>query len=308
MGLVKNIEFRVVKSIFYILSRFNILLKSCFINVKKNPILILTKPHTIYVAKMLEEGLKARNINVQVEVDQKRKVFSNSYYIVICPQVFKYLPPKHRLISFQLEQRVSEWFDEEYLNILNNSLFVWDYSLSNKKFLEEKNLSPEIYHIPLSINSNYYSEPMLKEIDILFYGNPNSERRIFLLNEAKKYFNVDVVSNLYGKEMLNKIKKARIVLNLHYYENALLETTRIYECLSLGAHVVSESSDDINEYPELVESTQISFFEVGNSKEMINLLKNKLEAGIISVDSQLTLKSKNRMSSALGVAVSKLYN
>ncbi|QIC76832.1 hypothetical protein FSC17_10600 [Acinetobacter indicus] len=98
------------------------------------------------------------------------------------------MPPKHRLISFQLEQRVSEWFDEEYLNILNNSLFVWDYSLSNKKFLEEKNLSPEIYHIPLSINSNYYSEPMLKEIDILFYGNPNSERRIFLLNEAKKIF------------------------------------------------------------------------------------------------------------------------
>ena len=140
MGLVKNIEFRVVKSIFYILSRFNILLKSCFINVKKNPILILTKPHTIYVAKMLEEGLKARNINVQVEVDQKRKVFSNSYYIVICPQVFKYLPPKHRLISFQLEQRVSEWFDEEYLNnvrdyfINRNTWNTTNSQIDNRKY------------------------------------------------------------------------------------------------------------------------------------------------------------------------------
>lgn len=50
---------------------------------------------------------------------------------------------------------------------------------------------------------------------------------------------------LYWKKQKNR------VLNIHYYENALLQTTRIYECLSLNKLVVSEQGSDQDEHTEL---------------------------------------------------------
>ncbi len=40
--------------------------------------------------------------------------------------------------------------------------------------------------------------------------------------------------------MYNIICQARVVVNIHYYDGALLETPRICECISLGVPVLSE--------------------------------------------------------------------
>ncbi len=78
---------------------------------------------------------------------------------------------------------------------------------------------------------------------MLFYGAYN-ERRNKILERLGKEFRVKSVCDVYGDEMHDIIRSAPVVVNIHFYENALLETTRISEVLSLGARVVSERGID----------------------------------------------------------------
>jgi len=47
------------------------------------------------------------------------------------------------------------------------------------------------------------------------------------------------------------LKRSKVVINIHYYEDALLETTRISEALSYGARVVSETARDQDNHSAL---------------------------------------------------------
>ena len=63
------------------------------------------------------------------------------------------------------------------------------------------------------------------------------------------------------------MKKAKVIVNVHYYENALLETTRIYECLSLNKVVVSEVGSDQSEHESL--QSVVDFVEIGDVDAMV---------------------------------------
>jgi hypothetical protein len=74
--------------------------------------------------------------------------------------------------------------------------------------------------------------------------------------------------------MTATIRAARLVVNLHYYENALLEMPRIAECLSLGVPVISESSIDQGDYSEI--GTAVTFFAQGDETAMIQAVEAAL--------------------------------
>jgi hypothetical protein len=95
-----------------------------------------------------------------------------------------------------------------------------------------------------------------------------------MLEEAKKYFKVLVVNEIFGDDLIQILKQARVILNIHYYDDALLEMPRIQECLSLGLNVVSESSQDQDEYPELRDS--VTFFEKNCIEGMIKAIQKAL--------------------------------
>jgi len=61
------------------------------------------------------------------------------------------------------------------------------------------------------------------------------------------------VNNLFGSEIRDILRRSKIVVNIHFYANALLETTRLYECLSLGCVVVSEKSSDMHRHEDLIQ-------------------------------------------------------
>ncbi len=206
--------------------------------------------------------------------------FHHDWYVMICPQMFKKLPPGDKRIVFQMEQSVSSrWFTDAYLEMLENSLAVLEYALVNIDFMAGKGVAyPHVHYLPVGASSNY-GDPIhrpAKTCDILFYGDSNSSpRRREMLNVLKQHFDVRVVNEVFGCDMLELIKQARLVINLHYYENALLEMPRIQECLSLGVPVVSESAQDQEDYPELVGAVQ--FFEQGSIPAMLNAVKTALE-------------------------------
>lgn len=279
-NILKSWETKIVKQIFNLFNQF-IRIKSFFLknSESKKSFIIMTLPHTVYIANSLKVILENKGLNTTIEIKSRRKLFPHDFYIVICPQEFKYLPPPKKRISLQMEQCVSNWFNEKYIDILNSSIQVWDYSKRNIDYLKQHHIAiDKIFYIPVCGVNNYrnfleleYGQPLTeqKTTDFLFYGNINSSRRKKLLDSLSKHFSVKIENNLYGYEMLNAICNSKIVVNIHFYEGALLETTRIFECLSLGVKILSESSTDIDDYEYLNQSSQIAFFKINDGEDMV---------------------------------------
>lgn len=236
-------------------------------------ITVLATPHTIFLAKSISVVLSQLNIRNELKIGLDFDNYDNSLHIVICPQSFKKLPNLY--ISYQLEQTVSDrWFSKGQIRKLKNSLLVMDYSLNNIKFLSEAIPFFQLYYLPVSKSKLPFRESDNYDYDVLFYGDTNNPRRQKYLKELKQNFNVKVINNCFGENLWNEIQKAKIVVNVHYYDNALIETTRLYECLSNNCIVVSETSQDINNYPDLLEN--IDFVEADNIKEMIDKIQKIL--------------------------------
>ena len=87
-----------------------------------------------------------------------------------------------------------------------------------------------------------------------------------------------MVSEVFGEALYQALSKARIVVNIHYYENALLETTRVFECLSLGLHVVSEKSSDQEQHKNL--TNIVDFVPVGDIDAMVVAVKQRLKLSV----------------------------
>lgn len=254
---------------------------------------VIAPGHTKFVAKLISERLNFHGFNSTVQ-DKMPMTFSDDLYIVLCPQVFQKLPPGEKRIVYQMEQSVSSrWFDEKYFKILENSLAVLDYSLKNIDFLSGRKVAyPHVTYLPIGAIKGYGDNipPSIDSAEILFYGDSlSSQRRQRMLAALSEHYKVKVVNDLFGDEMISHIKSARVVINLHYYENALLEMPRIQECLSLGIPVVSESSQDQNEYPEL--DGAVIFFEEGSISGMIDAVRLALDDGHLNIKKSVSKSS-----------------
>ncbi len=108
--------------------------------------------------------------------------------------------------------------------------------------------------------------PRQKTIDVMFYGDPHTPRRAAMLDQLRRRFTLRVVDKVFGPDLLRLLASARVVANIHYYEGALLETTRLSESLSLGVPVVSEVASDQDAHAELGDA--IRFTPIGDAVAM----------------------------------------
>lgn len=240
---------------------------------------VMATPHTLFIAHLIAGQLRKQGWEVDITTEPPAG-FPHQMYIVVCPQMFKQLPPGERRIVYQMEQSVSSrWFTDEYFHVLEHSMAVLEYAMVNIEFLAQHNLAyPHVYYLPVGADGNYAPQaaPVEKTCDVLFYGDSNSSaRRRAMLDVLKQHFNVRVCSEVFGAEMNAAIRSARVVINLHYYENALLEMPRVQECLSLGVPLVSEAAQDQSDYPELAGA--VIFFEQGNTDAMLSAVRQALE-------------------------------
>jgi GR25 family glycosyltransferase involved in LPS biosynthesis len=247
----------------------NDLKRSPIFDLKKDGAVILTVPHTLYVAKLIKEALYKSGIKSEIILEKPDKGYKDLPHFVICPQIFESLPGFY--VAFQMEQSVStRWFTEKYFNILENSFAIFDYSLTNIKYLTSNNISAkQIFYMPLSTLSNSVFDSYEEEdVDVLFYGDINNERRKKYIEALREKYSVKVINNLFGEDLAYELSKAKVVVNIHFYENALLETTRIYECLSNNKIIVSEKSSDFNEHNALIEI--VDFVEIDDIEAMLS--------------------------------------
>jgi hypothetical protein len=239
--------------------------------IRRSPIkkiTILTVPNTLYVADLIKNHLTKKNIESEIIVKKPTIFYKKNLYIVIAAHAFKTLPSNY--IAYQLEQYNSGVFKKtKRLRKLKNAILVMDYSTKNIQYLLAKDFSSkQIYHVPIAqLPLQEISLPSTYKYDVAFYGDIKNTRRQNYLNTLKEHFSLNIITNAFGAAAIQQLSTAKIVINIHYYEDALLETTRLYECISNGFLVISEDAVDIAEHEQL--QGIIDFVETGNIQKMI---------------------------------------
>jgi hypothetical protein len=225
---------------------------------RKEIVYIQTTKYGYYISNAIKYMLFQHFIkSVIIETIDYR---NPNLHIILFSQKVQQFPKNY--IIYQLEQKdISKWIDKKYEMSIYFSQKTWDYSYSNiYKFstvLQKKitylpiPLIPYHYLFETNVVSNVSNDNVLN--DILFYGTMNEKRVKKLEYLNKKLFlkckiKIKIVSNLFGKELFKEIKNSKIVLNIHFYENGILETNRMNEILSCDKIIISEKPNVSDNY------------------------------------------------------------
>jgi hypothetical protein len=253
---------------------------------KKEKIYIFTTKFGYYISHVLQY-LFFKNF-MYAEIVYKINPRKKNLYVILFSQKVKVFPENY--IIYQLEQKdISTWIDKKYELSILFSKKTWDYSQSNiDKFpevIKEKMIFAPIPMIPYNYIFNNICLNNPPSNKILFYGSLNSRRKekLFYLQKKLKEHNyfIKIISNKYGEELFKNIIDARIVINIHFYEDAILETCRINEILSCNKLIISEKSNPIDNNNYLLFKDKVVF--VDNMENMYNKLiyyldeKNKVD-------------------------------
>jgi hypothetical protein len=190
-------------------------------------------------------------------------------------------PPDKRLILFNLEQITpnSPWLTQDYLALLGRYP-VWDYSHGNIAELAKMGIraahcgigyAPELTRIA--------SAP--EDIDVLFVGSVNERRLIVLKQLAEKGINIDARFNLYGAERDAFVARAKVILNVHFYDARLFEIVRVSYLLANKKCVVSETGSDIA-FERQFESGVAFAPYAALAETCVRLLQNPAERGVVA--------------------------
>lgn len=256
--------------------------------------------------KIMTSGITCDQIVHATDINRNREN-PNELMFILIPQILvpdsNSLPDPHKYCIYQLEQlndknkitgdggvMVKTDFGTVMTELIRNSVASYDYSAINVTYypmeLQQfiKILIPPIY------NQDHQNQigmmmPDMSPIDILFYGGMNDRRDRILKHitgrlQADCGARITVVNRVFGDDLLKLIAKARVVLNIHYYTNSILETDRIHAALQFkNVTVVSEYPTHRDNLLSLYEAhPRILFCDeiVNDNSDNCNALTEKL--------------------------------
>ena len=177
--------------------------------------------------------------------------------------------PKNRYGLIQIEQLNQTAYpyqsiDQDAEELIKNALFSLDYSFVNLEFYPHT-IKKKIQHLDIfSIFDKYhhiYINEILKrdtkDIDILFIGTMNARRKTILDSLRERFskdkdkdkdkdqdINIHAVTTIFGDDLVALLQRTKIVINLHYYPDSILEVFRIFDIMQNSrCHIISESPD-----------------------------------------------------------------
>jgi hypothetical protein len=186
-----------------------------------------------------------RDLGCEVTV-AKNKFHANAKNILVGGNMLKasVIPQGIYLIVYQLEQLWvgSTWWNDDIRAILKRADEVWDYDPANIRFLKE-HLDIDAKHVIIGYHKSLIRVPRReKDIDVLHYGSMNERRGKIISEIEESGIKVHQAFDVWGPARDELIARAKVVLNLHYYEAAIFEQVRVSYLLNNGVKVVSEDS------------------------------------------------------------------
>lgn len=154
-------------------------------------------------------------------------------------------PRKALVFNFEQLGSTSTLAGPEYLQWLRQWL-VLDYHSRNVEFLRRTNgPAQEVLELPIVPGPSLAFRldlPPEKSVDVLFFGTPNDRRTALLRRLEAAGLRVEVVAGAYAEELAPAIRRARLVLHVHYYDTGLFPVARILQPVAAGVPIVCESS------------------------------------------------------------------
>jgi SAM-dependent methyltransferase len=159
-------------------------------------------------------------------------------------QALAELPPDS--ILYNLEQITDDLFARtpHYRDALRR-FAAWDYDAANAARYAAFGLPPPAAVVPVGYVPEWTrivpaAQP---DIDVLFYGSLN-ERRLGILKELRAAgLRVEPHFGVYGPVRDALIGRAKVVLNIHFYEAQIFEAARVGYLLANRACVVAEAGE-----------------------------------------------------------------
>ncbi len=162
----------------------------------------------------------------------------------------------HKIVIFNLEQMERGGVCSNVVNAGFRTLVqghpVWDYSSRNVDFFNvvwqiahvqhvELGYAPELSRIKTLLPYTQISNEA-KTHDVAFFGSVNPRRQHILDALSAAGLSVNVLSGFYGEHRDAQIARATLVINISFYEDAILEMARLGYLFTNGIPVVSEIS------------------------------------------------------------------
>jgi hypothetical protein len=167
-------------------------------------------------------------------------------------------------ILYNLEQisPSSTWCSPAYLRLLR-TFQVWDYSPRNIAALAGMGVRGNVKRVPIGYMPQLTRVPAapVEDIDVLFYGSVNDRRAKVLDRLGEMGLNVVAVFGTYGRDRDALMARAKVVLNLHFYDTSIFEVVRVSYALANSRAVVSEYRPGTEIDPDLVDAVRLAPYD-----------------------------------------------
>lgn len=254
--------------------------------------IIVCPTNIISIAISIQKYLNKYRINSTIkEKLYSEDSFSKELYIIVHIDDYTYIPKKY--IVYQIENSISKFFqNKKYLQLLKNSLYIWEYSVANIYKYKDIVDSKKICYM----NIPFFPYKIIKNIpytyDIFFYGEMNNRRKKILEAIRKKY-NI-LYGIFHGKTLEDNIEKSKILLNLHYYDEPKLESTKLNEILQYGKIIISEKSIKEDWYNMEIYKNIVTFVDtIHDNLDNIQQLYDTIDNILLHYDSKKDSIQKN---------------
>jgi len=177
-------------------------------------------------------------------------------------------------ILYNFEQLGGYRFQPGFLDLARRCI-VWDYSTRNVQIWKAHGV--DAVYVPLGYvpQITRIQPAPVQDVDVLFYGILNDHRREILEQVARRGLKLRVlVASVSNRMRDNLISRAKVVLNMHYYETRLFEIARVSYLLANSKCVVSEHSADEDDYEYLKGGILLSSVE-GIADICLSMVQNR---------------------------------
>lgn len=121
---------------------------------------------------------------------------------------------------------------------------VWDYSPAGVEHLNALGARARLYRLGFHPTLARIVPAPVQDIDVLFYGSINNRRRHIIEGLKQRGLHVFLAFGAYGKPRDGLIARAKVVLNMHYYDSKIFEVVRCFYLMANAKAIVSEVDTD----------------------------------------------------------------
>lgn len=222
------------------------------------------------MAGLLELGHKALHQTNAIVPDGRNIVLGAH---LLHKSALESLPKDTIIYNFEQLSRDGWFMNSAYQHALS-SFEVWDYSEKNIEYLKALDEPVNVKHVPIGYAKALSNIPKQskQDIDVLFYGSMNDRRNKIIKDLKAAGMRVSVLTGVYGAQRDAAIARAKVVLNMHFYETQIFEIARVSYLLANKKAVVSEVNPETHIDPELVECVKFAEYDalVEACKEIVS--------------------------------------